>query len=59
MMATTPSGHDERCDWHCDQNPPDCTCGLTAPRASRVMPKRPWPSRPFPVDNRKARKVTT
>lgn len=24
----TPSGHAYDCDWHVDQNPRECTCGL-------------------------------
>lgn len=27
LNARIPSGHDNDCAWHCDQNENECTCG--------------------------------
>lgn len=35
LSKPTPSGHAVDCDWHCDQYPWECTCGLTTPKAAR------------------------
>lgn len=28
IEPVTPSDHAVDCQWHCDQNPHECTCGL-------------------------------
>lgn len=32
----TPSGHAVTCQWHCDQFPHECTCGLIPPSDRHV-----------------------
>jgi hypothetical protein len=41
-FAETPSGHARDCEWHCEQYPWECTCGLIA------VPEGQTPTKGFP-----------